>query len=267
MPYFTTLDGCRLYYETQGFTSSKPVVVFLNGTMQNTVYWRPHARAVQEHFRVLMYDARGQGQSDLGQRELLLESHTADLSQLFNHVGVEKAHLVGMSHGAKVALAFAAQFPKRIARLVLCSVGVAWTCRAMLIVRSWLQTLKGSGLEAMVWACLPLVFGEGFLKQRERILDSMVKAIVTRNSREALMRQFEAITAYPPLSQIAQNVHSPCLIVSASDDPFVTAEGAGQLAELCHGRHEHMMGIGHSIPAEAPELFNKIILEFLWSDA
>jgi len=267
MPYFTTRDGCRLYYETQGVASSKPVVVFLNGTLQDTLYWKPHAQALKEDFRVLRYDARAQGQSDLGQGELTLEGHAADLSQLLDHLGVEKAHLVGLSHGAKVALAYAAISPERIARLGLCSIGAEATCRARLIVRSWLQILKRSGLEAMVWVSLPLVFGEVFLKQKERILDSIVKAIVARNTEEGLIAQLEAMTAYPPLSQIVQNVHAPCLIISASDDPLVTEEGARELAGLCSGRHEHIVEIGHSIPAEAPELFNKTILEFLWSDA
>ena len=267
MPYFITQDGCRLYYETQGVASSKPVVVFLNGTMQSTLHWKPHAHALKEHFRVLRYDARAQGQSDLGRGELSLEAHAGDLSALLNHLGVERAHLVGVSHGARVALAYAANFPEGIARLVLCSISAEPTCRAELMLRSWLQILKRSGLETMVWVSLPFVFGEVFLKQKERILASMVKAIVARNTEDALIAQLEAMTAYPPLSQMLRNVHSPCLVISASDDPLVTEEGASQLAGLCHGRHKHIKGIGHSIPSEAPELFNKMILEFLWSDA
>jgi len=266
MPYFTTKDGCRLYYETQGTASLKPVVVFLNGALQDTLYWKPHAHALKERFRVLRYDARAQGQSDLGREGLTLEGHAADLSALLDHLGVEKAHLVGLSLGAKVALASASIFPQRVARLVLCSISAEANCRARLIVSSWLQVLKRCGLEAMVWASLPLVFGEVFLKQRERILGSIIKAIVARNTGEALIAQLEAMTAYPPLSQIVRNVHAPCLIISGSDDPLVTEEGAREIARLCNGHHEHIMGIGHSIPAEAPQWFNKAILAFLWSE-
>jgi pimeloyl-ACP methyl ester carboxylesterase len=167
MPYFTAEDGCRLYYETQGVASSKPVVVFLNGIMQNTLHWKPHAHALKEYFRVLRYDARAQGQSDLGSGELSLEAHAGDLSALLNHLGVEKAHLVGMSHGARVALACAADLPDRIARLVLCGIGAERTFRAELMVRSWVQILKRCGLETMVWVSLPFLFGEVFLKQKE----------------------------------------------------------------------------------------------------
>jgi pimeloyl-ACP methyl ester carboxylesterase len=267
MSYFTTKDGCRIYYEAQDFESSKPVVVFLNGTMQTTVYWKTHAVALKDRFRVLLYDARAQGQSDLGEGELSLEGHAADLAALLKHVGVEKAHLIGLSHGAKVALAYAANSPDRIDRLVLCSVSARNTCRARLVVRSWLQILKSSGLEAMAWVSLPVVFGEDFLKHKESILDSIIRAIVERNREQALIAQLEAMTSYPPLSRIARNGNIRSLVISASDDPLVTEEGAMQLAVLCGGRHKQIIGIGHSIPTEAPELFDKTVMEFLSSDA
>lgn len=263
MPYFRTKDGCSIYYETVGFDSTQPAVVFLNGTMQTTVYWKTHAAALKDRFRVLMYDARAQGQSDLGEHKLSLERHAEDLAALLKHLELEKAHLVGLSHGAKVALAYAANFPERIDRLVLCSVGANSTRRAKLCVRSWLELLKSSGLEGMVWASLPVVFGENFLEQKEGTLDNIVKAMVRRNRTESLIAQLEAMTAYPPLSKIARNVRTPCLVISASDDPLVTEEGTRRLAMLCNGQHRHINGIGHSIPAEAPEVFSKTVVEFL----
>ncbi len=263
MPYFRTQDNCSLYYETYGFDSSGPVVVFLNGTMLTTVYWKPHADALKDRFRVLLYDARGQGKSDLGERDLALEAHVEDFGGLLDHLGVEKAHLVGLSHGAQVALAFAADSPGRVDRLVLCSISAAPSSRARLIVRSWLEILESSGLEAMVWVALPIAFGESFLQQKERGLDALVKGIVTRNSKEALAAQLDAMMAYPAVSQMARDVRNPCLLISGSDDPIVTEEGARQLAVLCNGNHEHIAGIGHSIPAETAELFSKMVKQFL----
>ena len=263
MPYFTTRDGCRLYYEAEGFESARPVIVFLNGTMQSTINWKTHATALKDQYQVLMYDARAQGQSDLGEHELSLGSHAADLGALLAHLGIEKAHLVGLSHGAKVALAYASHSPEHVDRLLLCSVTATLTWRAKLFLTSWLEVLKEAGIEAMTRASLPVVFGESFLKHKEGILDGIAKAIVTRNSKEALVAQLEAMTAYPPLAEIAGHVRNPCLVISASEDPLVTEEGARQLADLCHGQHEHLAGIGHSVPSEAPELFNKTILDFL----
>jgi len=217
----------------------------------------------KDRFRVLMYDARAQGQSDIGEQALSLDLHAGDLAALLQHVEVERAHLVGFSHGAKVALVCAARFPGLVDRLVLCSVSTALSSRARLMMRSWLEILKNAGLEAMAWVALPVVFGEEFLAKQKRILPTIVKAITTRNSEEALVAQLEAMSNYPPLSEIAQDVQSSCLVVSGSDDLLVTEEGAGQLASLCNGRHERIVGAGHSVPAEVPELFGEIVSEFL----
>jgi pimeloyl-ACP methyl ester carboxylesterase len=263
MPYFITEDGCRLFYETHGFEPAKPVVVFLNGTMQSTLYWKAQCVALNERFRIITYDGRAQGQSELGKTELSLERHKADLKGLLEHLSIEKAHLVGLSHGAKVALAYAAGKTERVDRLVLCSVSASMTCRAKLFVKSWLQILKHAGLETMLWASLPVVFGEGFLEKKERILSPIIKAAIKRNSKDALVAHLAALTDYPPLSQITGHFGVPTLVITGAQDPFVTEQGAEQLAFLCDGRHEHLNGVGHCIPSEAPELFNEILLEFL----
>ena len=263
MPHFTTEDGCRLFYETHGFDSAKPVAVFLNGTMQSTLYWTVQCAALKERFRTITYDARAQGQSELGKKDLTLKCHTEDLKALLECLNVEKANLIGLSHGAKVALAYAAAETECVAGLVLCGVSASMKCRTGLFVKSWLEILKHAGFETMIWASLPVLFGEGFLEKKEGILPSIVKAAIKRNSKEALVAHLEAITDYPPLSQIAGSLGIPTLVISGSRDPFVTEQGAKQLATLCGGRHEHLDGIGHCIPMEVPELFNEILLEFL----
>jgi len=263
MPYFVTQDGCRLYYETEGSDSDRPVVVFLNGTMQSTVNWKPHGMVLKDRFRVLMYDARGQGQTDLGEQPLSLEGHAADLGALLDHLEIEEAHLVGLSHGAKVALSYAAHAPERVERMVLCSVTATLTHRARLFVRSWLETLREAGLEAMIRASLPVVFGEAFLKDKERILDGLVKATARRNSKEGLTAFLEALIFYPPLSRMVRSPSVPALVISTSEDPLVTEGGARELAGLCRGTHKHVTGIGHSVPSEAPQLFDEMVLEFL----
>jgi len=260
---FKTNDGCKIYYETHGFESSKPVVVFLNGTMQTTFNWRPHARVFKDGFRVILYDVRAQGQSELGKKTLSLDLHVKDLSELLHNLKIKKAHLVGLSHGAYVALAFASRLPDFVGHLVLCSISAEKSVQTIIIVKSWLGTLKSEGLHALAWAVLPMVFGEEFLKVNKRILDKMVKAIVVRNNKEALIAQLKAMNHYPPLAGPAIKINCPALVISGSQDQLVNPKGARQLAHLCGGRHNEIQDIGHSIPAEAPELFNRTVLDFL----
>ena len=91
----------------------------------------------------------------------------------------------------------------------------------------------------------------------------MIKAIVLRNKKASLISQFEAINKYPSPESHVKNFKCPALFISGSQDPLVNPKEAKELADLFGRRHEEIPDIGHSIPAEAPELFNKLVLNFL----
>ena len=263
MPFLTTKDRCRIHYTTRGIDTSNPVVIFLNGTTQTTLYWGATVPAFSQHFGLLFYDARAQGQSDLGHKPISLKLHVADLKFLMTKLGIDRAHLVGLSHGSRVALAMATEYPDRVDRMVLCSLGAKPNQRSIATVRSWLQLLHLSGLEAMAWAALPAVFGEDFLKQHQNSLDMIVKAVVKRNRTKALIAQLEAILQYPLPDIRPMDFNRPTLVISGEQDPLVNLEDVQQLADLCKAQHEQLSGIGHSIPAEAPALFEQVVLAFL----
>jgi pimeloyl-ACP methyl ester carboxylesterase len=263
LPYFTTQDGCNIFFRTHGIDTSCRIVIFLNGTTQTTLYWGPHAPGFSEHFGLLFYDARAQGQSDLGDQPITLEQHVADLKALSTHLGIEKAHLVGISHGARLALALANDDPQMVDRLVLCSLGANTNYRSRAAVQSWMKILQLSGIEAMAWAALPTVFGSNYLRHHHKAMAMIVAAVAKRNNEKALIAQLEAILRYPSPSHMPQNFNLPSLILSGSEDALVSPGEARLLAEYCNARHEELTGVGHSIPAEAPRIFEKLVLDFL----
>ena len=107
MPYIKTQDGCNLYYELLGTGPGKPDIAFINGTLQTTIYWKLISKSLSDRYRVLLYDCRGQGESDLGELPLSLNQHAQDLQTLLYELGIHQTHIIGISHGARVALALA----------------------------------------------------------------------------------------------------------------------------------------------------------------
>jgi pimeloyl-ACP methyl ester carboxylesterase len=95
------------------------------------------------------------------------------------------------------------------------------------------------------------------------VLDRIVKTIVRRNNTEALRTHLEAMQHYPPLLRMLKKTPFLVLVVTGEDDPLVTFEGAAEIARICGGRHIEIKGVGHSIPAEAPERFVRLVLDFL----
>jgi len=269
MAYYRTHDGCSLYYETIGFELARPVVIFLNGTLQTTMYWKVIAAALKPEMRSLLYDARGQGESELGDQPLSLNLHLEDLMGLMRHLELGTAALVGLSHGAMLAYVMARRRPKAVSRLVLCSIGAGRTMRSRLIVRSWLTIARRAGLETLVDVVLPHVFGERYLSANDRIMARVAKTIVRRNREAAVVAHLEAMAGYPSLGNMLGPLEMPLLVMCGTDDPLVSVNGAAEVAAKSGGRHMSVKGAGHSIPVETPKLFLKTISQFLsgrWVD-
>ena len=270
MPTLFLSDDAALYYERFGEDDPQGAspLVFLNGMTQTTRSWRTLARRMTSPRRaILTYDARGQGQSQPGERALTLDLHASDLIALLDHLAYERAHLIGFSHGARVALAVAAHHPERVDRLVLCSATARPTALARTILASWRATLKLGGLEAMSWAALPMILGDAYLAEHEALIPGIIAASVQRNQPEGVARLLEAMNDYEDLSDLAARVSAPTLVISGEQDVLVEAQGAARLAELCGGAdHLQIPNSGHTVPIEAAEAFEAAIAPFLDGD-
>ena len=263
MSFWKASDGCSLFYEEFNLSSARSTLVFLNGSMQTTLYWRALALKLRNRFGVVLYDARGQGNSELGEAPLNLNRHVQDLTDLLNHLDLGHAHLCGLSHGAYVAYRLALDLPHRVDSLLLASVSAAATTRGRLIVRSWREILAHGGLEALVWATLPHVFGERFLRENRKMLDHIAQSIVRRNKEDYLLAHFEAMAKYRPMAKALAPLDLPILVLSGMEDPLVTAAGAERIVQVSGGRHIRLPHLGHSLPAEAPESYLRILERFV----
>jgi len=268
MTTFTTSDDATLQYQIddstgEGDNAFRSPVVFLNGMTQTIRHWSRQAKAFESDAAVIRYNARGQGDSSLGDDEVSLERHCRDLTELLDEIDVDRAHLVGFSHGARIACHTAATRPDRVSRLVLCSATSRENALARTTVRAWREALEAGGLEAMSWASLPTILGNNFLEESEDVIDGIVRASIRRNSEEGVRALLEALESYPPLETFAEDVEAPTMVISGDEDMLVTPDGAGLLAELTGGQHRNVADVGHTVPIEAPEMFAQILREFL----
>ena len=263
MPFFKSKDSCQIYYECHDFDKDRPAVVFLNGTTQTTREWGLQVRHLKKHFRILLYDSRGQGQSELGRADLSLDGHVGDLLDLLDHLGVDRVHLVGLSHGARVAYRFGTVYPDRLDRIILCGLGRNLDPRTAAFLNSWIHILNLAGFEAMVWSMLPVVFGEPFLEQHQTRLYDMVSVIVKRNRADAVKAHLKAMMGYLEITESISELFPPTLIVNGDQDLIVPKDQSRALAKMLGAHLMQLKGVGHSPNIEAPEAFNQVLLQFL----
>lgn len=271
MPFFTTPDQCRLYVKTFGPETATEAVVFLNGLSQTTLYWHAHARKIADRYRVVCYDARAQGRSDIGGLPLALGRHAEDLEALLDHLAISRAVLVGLSHGAYVACAFAAARGARTAGLVLSGAADRPENGHLTMVDAWQRALTRGGLPALARRLTGAAFGKAFADRYRRLMPIMEKSLVVRNRFNALAAQLEALHRYPPLSDFANAIDVPALVLWGTEDRMVNEAGARRIAERLKATFIPLAGIGHSLPVEAPGAFQGHLADFLldlgtWQD-
>lgn len=95
-------------------------VVLIHGLGANMAFWYMGiARILARSYNVISYDLRGHGRSGVPKSGYDLPAMSRDLDALLGHLGVERAHLVGHSHGARIALHYSLHYPHRAQSLTL----------------------------------------------------------------------------------------------------------------------------------------------------
>jgi pimeloyl-ACP methyl ester carboxylesterase/DNA-binding winged helix-turn-helix (wHTH) protein len=120
--FCTAADGVRIAYAVVG---NGPPLVKTANWLNHLEYdwqgpiWSHLLRAMAARYRLVRYDARGNGLSDWDVSDISLDAFVSDLETVVDAVGLEKFSLLGISQGCAVSIAYAVRHPERITRLVL----------------------------------------------------------------------------------------------------------------------------------------------------
>ena len=120
--FCTTSDGLRLAYATMGtgpaLVRAAHFLTHLEFDLKSPV-WRPWLAELSRDNRLVRYDGRGCGLSDVPSTPLALDAWVADLAAVVDAAGLDRFALLGCSQGCAVSIAYAVAHPERVACLVL----------------------------------------------------------------------------------------------------------------------------------------------------
>lgn len=112
-------DGVRIAWRVDGRSAAPALLLCSMGTAAMSV-WDPIMPALSEHWRVIRYDRRGDGDSDPGPPgSHTFDGYARDGLMVMDAAGCEAADVAGMAFGARVATAMAMLTPSRVRRLIL----------------------------------------------------------------------------------------------------------------------------------------------------
>jgi len=266
---FLEFNGAKLHYETKG---SGPAVVFVHAGIADSRMWDDQWDVFAEHYKVVRYDTRGYGQtvgSDVSY------SNRADLRAIMDHLGIQKAALIGCSRGGQISADTTVESPDRVWALVTVGGGISgdipgieWDDMPQLERDAFevIDRLTESGdldaaaeAETHAWV-------EGFYRTPDQVskpVRDKVKAMIlqsyTHNDQGG-----QPIVLDPPGSGRLEEIHCPVLITYGDVDETATRLIGDYLAANISGTQKYIFANSAHVPnMEHPEEFNRVVLAFL----
>jgi 3-oxoadipate enol-lactonase len=249
-----------LAFESHG---DGPPLLLIMGLGYGRWAWDPIVAPLAERFRVVFYDNRGIGESDVPPGPYSASMLAADAAAVLNAAGLERAHIVGTSLGGMVAQALSVEHPERVDRLVLaCTthggsqafpfpeqtvrlMAEASQMEPLVALRAFIENALAPGASA------PLV---------EQIL---ARRIANPPDPAGWQAQAAAAASFDGAAALAA-IEAPTLVLHGTADQVVDVRNAQLLASGIHGaRIELFDGAGHLFFWEQPERFVAALSEFL----
>ncbi|MHB8572884.1 MAG: alpha/beta fold hydrolase [Candidatus Dormibacteria bacterium] len=256
------VNGARLWYESRG--SGEPLVLLHAGVADSRM-WDAQVMGLEGAFRVIRFDARGFGRSDLPAGPYAMRE---DLRALLDHLEIESAHLAGCSMGGAVALDFALENPIRARSLCLVSAGVGGSRfgeedQSVFAEVQAAEELGDLGAlnraEVRVW-----LDGPG---RPSGSVGGRVRELVLKMNHAALRRPWDIAQNQPMIPPAAGRLSELALpvlaVVGEHDVPAVLAAARMIASEVPGARLEVVPDAAHLLSLEHPARFNRLLTDFV----
>jgi 3-oxoadipate enol-lactonase len=256
------LDGLSFRLRIEGAGAGAPWLTFSNSHATDLHLWDGQVAALADRFRILRYDARGHGGSDASDGAYDMALLADDAVALWDELGIERSHLVGLSLGGTTGLELAARFPRRVASLVACD------CRHMVtedFIKGWAPRIalaRHQGMDALVDSTIERWFTPAYRAANPPELDR-VRDMIRRTSVAGYIGCAEALKGIDTEKRLG-GIRCPVLAMGGEFDPSAPPALMADIAARIPGaRHVVIDGAAHMSNLEQPEAFNRALDDFL----
>ncbi|UGT41518.1 3-oxoadipate enol-lactonase [Nocardia yamanashiensis] len=246
--------------EVRGAAEGTPVVL-LNALGSDMRIWDSYVRPLVDNgFRVIRFDARGHGDSPVPAGPYRVADLGADVEALLDWLGVESAHLVGVSLGGMTAMWLAAHRPHRVRGLVACCTSARPGNAAGWIERA--AEARAEGMGEIAEASVARWFTPQWRAANPEITTRM-RELTTDTPPEGYAACCEALAGLDLSAELAR-IGAPTLVLSTEQDPaFPPEHGRDIAARIPGARFESIDGAAHLGTVEQPERFLPLIIDQL----
>ena len=258
------LDGLAISYDVQG--AGEPLLLIPYTSADHACY-AFQLPAYAEQFSCIAVDLPGTGESDKPPGPYSTAGYADQVAAFLGAIGIERAHVAGVSLGAAVGLHLAARHPGRVRSLSLHSGWHATDAFLRAVVEQWraLAAVLPTVADVVVQGIFPWCFPPETYAARPDLVEMLADFVRSRPAQpvDAFVAQLDAVVTHDATAALGE-IHVPTLITfGARDlvcstrfaDPLTTAIAESELVVFDH--------LSHAGLHEDPETFNRATLDFL----
>ena len=267
MPH-ASVNGISLYYEESG---QGDAIVFAHEFSDDCRSFAGQVAHFAPRYRCVVYNARGFAPSEAPEAlDAYSQEHSVeDMAGLMRHLGIDRAHVVGISMGSMTTLHFGLRHPDMARSLVICGTGPGDTLRAKARFEAEIEDFI-TDIETRGW---PRVAEDyGLTDDRRRLRDKNPAAYAGFKERLAMRARNgplqtlrRTVTGRPLLADLAGQLEAmevPTLLLTGDED-HVCIDTSLYLKRLLPAAGLSIVpGTGHAVNLEEPELFNRTLDSF-----
>jgi len=261
-----SVNNSLLHYIDIGISTAIPVVLIHGFPFSHKMWTFPggQTEALAGSFRVIAYDVRGHGESEIGDGQYTIELFVDDLIGLLDHLGITKAVLIGLSMGGYIALRAVERNPDRVRALILCDTkSDADSNEAKIKRAASIKAIKANGPRVFAESFVAGVFTpESFTAKPEAI--KAIQSIIERTAPVSLCGTTLALAARTDTSSSLPGITVPVLIMVGERDLLTPPAVSETMKEKIPSSELHLIpNSAHMSNIENAPEFNKHLLEFL----
>ncbi|MCW2755824.1 MAG: alpha/beta hydrolase [Marmoricola sp.] len=264
-----TVNGIQLNISDTGAPAGRPgapVVVLGHGLLFSTTMWRHQVEALRSTYRCVSVDWRGQGATPATADGYDMDTLTADLIALIEHLELGPVHYAGLSMGGFVGQRLAARRPDLVRSLILIDTSAGPEDPDKVSRYRLLAAVYGVlGMKPLLGQVAPIMFTPAFIATPGGA--ATVSTWVTElksNNRRGVKKAIRGVTDRLAIEDEIGTITAPTLVLVGAEDVATPVAKAEKIAQGIPGAQLRVMpGIGHVSTLESPVLVTGLMTEFL----
>jgi pimeloyl-ACP methyl ester carboxylesterase len=260
------VNGITIDYKVEG--QGEPLIM-ISGAGSDQSNWRSQTASFKKYYRTITFDNRGSGKSEKPAGPYTIKTMADDTIGLMDHLGIEKAHVLGVSMGGMIAQELAINHPERVDKLVLgCTFARRdGTSGFSLEINKALEAYERSSRDKASQRRLASVFIDLVInKWSYRVLIlPLMKIAIRFGATIGSAEQSEALLAHDAADRLGM-IKASTLVMTGTEDRLVKPVSSEVIASLVpKAKLVKVLGGGHNFSIEMSGEFNREVLDFLRS--